>query len=58
MKNNIINIEGQKGFYWLEYKSQYCIHLSLSTNTGTYIQGRCRLMYDVYSIYKFTRQIF
>jgi hypothetical protein len=52
------NITGQKRFDWLEYKSQFSIYLSLSTNTGTYIQGLCCLMHDVYSIYKFTRQIF
>ena len=28
-------ITGQKRFYWLDYKSQFCVHLSLSTSTGT-----------------------
>jgi len=31
------NITWQKRFYWLEYKSQCCIYLSLSTNTGRYL---------------------
>jgi hypothetical protein len=55
LQNLKITITGQQPFYWLEYKSQFCIYLSLNTNTGTYIHGRYRLMYDVYSIYKFTR---
>jgi len=42
------NITWQKQFYWLEYKSQLCIYLSLNTNTGTYIQDRCLLMYIQY----------
>ena len=31
------NITGQKQFYWLQYKSQFCINLSLSTKNICYV---------------------
>jgi hypothetical protein len=42
------NITGQKQFYWLQYKSQFCINLSLNTkkyNRSDFIViwGRCNL---------------
>ena len=53
------NITGEKQFYWLEYKSQFCIYLSINTNTGMYIQGRRRLMYiqHIQNVDIYTRQI-
>ena len=31
------NITGQKQFYWLQYKSQFCINLSLNTKNICYV---------------------
>jgi hypothetical protein len=31
------NITGQKQFYWLQYKGQFCINLSLSTKNICYV---------------------
>jgi hypothetical protein len=50
------NITGQKQFYWLEYKSQFCIILIFKHKYGN-VYTRS-LSSDVYSIYKFSGQIF
>jgi hypothetical protein len=50
------NITGQKQFYWLEYKSQFrIIFIYKRKYRNVYTRS---LSSDVYSIYKFTRQIF
>jgi hypothetical protein len=50
------NITGQKQFYWLEYKSQFCIIFIFKHKYGN-VYTRS-LSSDVYSIYKFSGQIF
>ena len=50
------NITGQKQFYWLEYKSQFCIIYIFKHKYGN-VYTRS-LSSDVYSIYKFSGQIF
>ena len=50
------NITGQKQFYWLEYKSRFCIIFIFKHKYGN-VYTRS-LSSDVCSIYKFTGQIF
>jgi hypothetical protein len=50
------DITGQKPFYWLEYKSQFCIIFIFKHKYGN-VYTRS-LSSDGYSIYKFSGQIF